>query len=304
MNEQKILIILGPTSSGKTDLAVDLAKKYNGEVISADSRQVFKGLDIGSGKVTKKEMRGIPHHLLDVASPNRAFSVIQFKKKADSVIKDILKRGKLPIIAGGTGFYIQAIVDNIVLPEVSPNLTLRKELEGLLREDREKAIKEMGRRLKKLDHRRFREIDQKNPRRLMRAIEIATALGKVPKLKLPVALPLSILQIGIRTDDDVLKKRIGGRFEKRVKAGIVAEAENLHKKGMTWKRMNEIGLAHKHIASYLKNKISKEEMIENSIKEEKKYAKRQKTWFKRDKRIIWVNLENHERIDKLVTDFL
>jgi len=307
MNEQKILIILGPTSSGKTDLAVDLAKKYNGEVISADSRQVFRGLDIGSGKVTKKEMRGIPHHLLDVASPNRAFSVIRFKKKADKVIADILKRGKLPIIAGGTGFYIQAIVDNIVLPEVKPNLILRKELEGLLKEDREKAIKEMGMRLKKLDPRRFKEIDQKNPRRLMRAIEIATALGKVPKPKLTEDGLLSnyqFLQIGIRTDDDVLKKRIGGRFEERIKAGIVEEAENLHRKGLTWERMNEIGLAHKYIASYLKNKISKEEMIENSIKEEKQYAKRQKTWFKRDKRIIWVNLMDHERIKKLVTDFL
>ncbi|MBU1557880.1 tRNA (adenosine(37)-N6)-dimethylallyltransferase MiaA [Patescibacteria group bacterium] len=315
----KIIVIVGQTSSGKTDLSVELAKKFNGEVISADSRQVYKGLDVGSGKVTKNEMKGIPHYLLDITSPNRAFSINQFKNKADKAIKDILKRGKIPIIAGGTGFYIQAIVDNIVLPEVKPNLKLRKELEALIpkktksqkisvyKKNKEEALKELVKRLRKLDPRRLEEIDQKNPRRLIRAIEIATELGRVPKLESPAVGQLGgyeFLQIGIEVDKGVLGERIEKRFRKRVRTGIVAEAKRLHEKGMSWKRMNEIGLAHKYIAKYLKGEISKENMIENSIIEEKKYAKRQKTWFKRDKRIVWFKYEEQKGIEKEIRDFL
>ncbi len=326
MKKQKIIIILGSTSSGKTDLSIELAKKFNGEVISADSRQVYKGLNIGSGKVTKTEMRGVSHHLLDVASPRSSFSVVQFKKKAEKAINDILKRGKVPIIAGGTGFYIQAIVDNIVLPEIKVNKKLRKELEDLIEKDKEKGLKELIKRLKKLDPKRLKEIDQKNPRRLMRAIEIATQLGKVPKIKIANGVsdtPRSVakhpesnynfLQIGIKTDKDVLNGRIEKRFKKRVRTGIVAEAKRLHEQGVSWKRMNEIGLAHKHISEYLRGKISKKEMIENSIKEERKYAKRQRTWFKRDKKIHWFEFEDskspkmigqEKEINKLVKNFL
>ena len=296
--KDKIIVVLGPTSSGKSDLAVDLARKFDGEIISADSRQVYKGLDIGSGKITKKEMKNITHYLLDVIDPKKTFTVAQFKKKSDKTIKDILKREKIPIIAGGTGFYIQAVVDNIVLPEVKPNLKLRKELA-------KKSADELAEILKKLDKRRSGEIDLKNPRRLIRAIEIATALGNVPKL--PEARPLAeyeVLQIGIKTDDEVLKERIAKRFEKRVKAGIVKEAEELHKEGLSWKRMNEIGLAHKYIALYLQGKIKKQEMIENSVKEEWRYAKRQKTWFKRDKRILWFSLDEKKNIFKETEKFL
>lgn len=300
MKKEKIIVVLGPTASGKSDLAVELAKKFNGEIISADSRQIYKGLDIGSGKITKKEMKNIPHYLLDVVSPKSVFTVSQFKNKSDKVIQDILKRGKTPIVAGGTGFYIQSIVDNIVLPEVKPNLKLRKELE-------KKSVDELANILKKLDKDRAREIDLKNPRRLIRAIEIATELGKVPELKIPrnrVSGDLGVLQIGIKTDDDILKNRIASRFEKRVRAGIVKEAEDLHKNGLSWKRMNEVGLAHKYIALYLQGKITKSEMIENSIREEWQYAKRQKTWFKRDKRIEWFGLEGKNKIFESVKNFL
>lgn len=311
MNKNKIIVILGSTSSGKTDLSVELARKFNGEVISADSRQVYKGLDIGSGKVTKKEMKGIPHYLLDVANPNKPFTVTQFKKKAEKEIKNILKRGKIPIIAGGTGFYIQSIVDNIVLPEVKPNLKLRKELESLVinkkGKEREVGLKELVKRLRKLDPKRLKEIDQKNPRRLIRAIEIATALGKVPNLQRSTefdSVRPYFLQIGIKIDDDVLKERIAKRFKKRVRVGIVGEAKKLHEKGMTWKRMNEIGLAHKYIAKYLEGEITKEEMIENSVKEEWQYAKRQRTWFKRDRRIEWFDLKEKNDIFNKVKSFL
>lgn len=297
--QNKIIVILGQTSSGKTSLSVEIAKKFNGEIISADSRQVYRGLDIGSGKVTKAEMKGIPHYLLDVASPNRAFSVTQFKKKAEKEIKNILKRGKVPIIVGGTGFYIQSIVDNIVLPEVKPNKKLRRELE-------KKLIEELVKILKKLDKRRAGEIDLKNPRRLIRAIEIATVFGKVPNLNSLGAQSTKwdVLQIGIDVDKEVLKNRIAKRFEKRVRAGIAKEAENLHKKGLTWKRMNELGLAHKYIALYLRGKIDKKEMIENSIREEWRYAKRQKTWFKRDKRIKWFKLEERKKIFNIISQKL
>jgi tRNA dimethylallyltransferase len=288
--KDKIIVILGQTSSGKTDLSVDLARKFNGEIISADSQQIYKGLDIGSGKVTKKEMQGIRHHLLDVVSPRSVFSVAQFKKKSDKVIKDVLKRGKLPIVAGGTGQYIQAIVDDIVLPEVKPNLKLRKELE-------KKSAQELGNILKKMDIGRFKEIDQKNPRRLVRAIEIATALGKVPKLTITELWSnKDFLQIGIKVDDDILKERIEKRFKKRVKQGIVAEAKKLHEQGVSWKRMNQIGLAHKYVVKYIKGEISKEQMTEGAIREERRYAKRQKTWFKRDKRIRWFEYDDKQKI--------
>ncbi|OGD68348.1 tRNA (adenosine(37)-N6)-dimethylallyltransferase MiaA [Candidatus Campbellbacteria bacterium RIFCSPLOWO2_01_FULL_34_15] len=300
--KDKIIVVLGPTASGKSDLAVELAKKFNGEIISADSRQVYKGLDIGSGKITKKEMKNIPHYLLDVVSPKSVFTIAQFKKNTDKIIRDILKKRKTPIIAGGTGFYIQSIVDNIVLPEVKPNLKLRKELE-------KKSVDELAKILKKMDKNRAEEIDLKNPRRLIRAIEIATELGKVPKLSTnsnPVAVggEYDVLQIGIKTDDDILKERIAKRFEKRVKAGIVKEAEDLHKNGLSWKRMKEIGLAHKYISLHLQGKMTKDEMIENSIREEWQYAKRQKTWFKRDKRIECFGLEEKNKIFAKTKKFL
>jgi tRNA dimethylallyltransferase len=171
-----ILVIVGPTASGKTGLAIKLAKERNGEVISADSRQVYKGLDIGTGKVTTAEMDGVKHHLLDVADPKKVFSVSDFQKLGRSAILDIHSRGKLPIVAGGTGFYIQALVDGLVLPEVPPNKTLRKRLEKL-------SLPELLSELKALDEQRLLTVDTNNPVRIIRAIEIAEALGKVPPLK-------------------------------------------------------------------------------------------------------------------------
>ena len=162
-NSSKILVILGPTATGKSGLAVKLARKYKGEVISADSRQVYKDLDIGTGKITKKEMRGVPHHMLDIVSPKKVFTVSEWKEKTEKIIKNIISRGKLPIICGGTGFYIQSIVENVILPEVPPNKVLRKKLE-------KKGLAELQTILVKLDPRRFSNIDIKNPVRLIRDI--------------------------------------------------------------------------------------------------------------------------------------
>ena len=277
-------MILGPTASGKSALAVKMAKKINGEIISADSRQVYKGLDIGAGKITKKEMGGIPHYCLDIVSPKKIFTVVDFKKRADKAIEEIFAKNKTPIIVGGTGLYIQAIVDNIVLPEVKPDWKLRKELE-------KKTTEEMFKMLKKLDPERAKNIDAKNPRRLIRAIEIAKALGKVPNLAVKPP-SWGSLQIGLKLPDEILKKNIEKRIKKMLKSGLVAETKKLRKSGLSWKRIYELGFEYRYPALFLRGEISKDEMLAKMLIENWQYAKRQMTWFKRDKRIKWINFPN------------
>lgn len=289
----KIFVILGPTASGKSDLAVALARKINGEVVSADSRQVYKGLDIGSGKITKTEMRGIPHHLLDIISPigssttkrDKRFSADDFQKLAYKSIDDILSRDKIPIICGGTGFYIQSIVDGIHFPEVPQNKKLRSIIEKL-------SATALFKKLEKLDPQRAKIIDKNNKPRLIRAIEIALVIGKNKKIN--INPKYDAFQIGINFSQEILKKRIEERLIKRIKMGMLLEAERLHKKGMSWKKMEELGLEYRYMALYLQKKISEEEMIEKIKSESYKYAKRQRTWFKRDKRIWWFEVKNKD----------
>lgn len=215
----KLIVILGPTASGKSALAIKLARLFNGEIISADSRQVYKGLDIGSGKITKKEMQGIPHHLLDVANPKRRFTVAQYQKLALKAVLRIQKQGKLAFLVGGTGFYIQSIVDGIIIPEVPPNLKLRAQLE-------KKSTQQLFEMLKKLDPARAATIDAKNPRRLVRAIEINLGTGKpVPKLSREALAKWDVLQIGIKKSPEELKKLIAERLKKRT-TGMIAEVKN------------------------------------------------------------------------------
>jgi tRNA dimethylallyltransferase len=280
----KLIVILGPTASGKSDVAVKLAKKFNGEIISADSRQVYKGLNIGTGKITKKEMGGIKHYLLDVASPKRRFTASDFVNLTNSAIAEIVKSGKLPIVCGGTGFYIDALLGDKQIPEVPPNEKLRKQLG-------KKSVEKLFEILKKIDPERAKNIDSKNPRRLIRAIEICKALGRVPK---PRAESLELknrkyeaLKIGIKIEEKELKRRISKRIEKWFKIGLLKEVSNLHKKGLSWKRMGEIGLEYKIVSLFLQNKISKPEMVARMQTETYQYAKRQMTWFKKDKSIIW-----------------
>jgi len=279
----KVIVILGPTASGKSDLAVKLAKDFNGEVISADSRQVYKGLNIGTGKITKREMQGVPHHLLNIADPKKQYTVVDFKRDAEKVITDILKKHKLPIICGGTGFYIKALVDNISLPEVPPNFALRKRLKS-------KSASELFLMLQELDPKRARNIDAKNPIRLIRAIEIAKALGKVPQLKSKPQSKYNFLQIGIKIPDQELKQRIHQRLLKRLESGMITEAKKLHVQGLSWKRMEELGLEYRYLAKFLQKEISRQELVDKLNSEIWQYAKRQKTWFKKDKRIEWVSL--------------
>lgn len=301
--KQKLIVILGPTATGKSDLAVLLAKKLNGEIISADSRQVYQGLDIGTGKVPrdkKQESRipplprprrtrrnqeyfykKIPHYLLDVTDPKKQFSVAEYQKLGEKALADIIKRGKLPIICGGTGPYIDALIYNSSFPKVPPNAALRKKLEKL---SSEVLFEKLG----KLDPRRAKNIDKHNRRRLVRALEIVLTTGK----KVPEAQEkkseYDALKIGIAFPNEVLHARIEKRLLARMKKGMAQEVKRLHTKGLSWKRMEELGLEYRYLSRYLRGMMTKEEMIEKLTAEIWHYAKRQMTWFKRDKKIHWV----------------
>ena len=275
---------------------MNLAKKFKGEIVSADSRQVYKGLDIGTGKITKSEMRGINHYLLDVADPRHAYSVARYKKDAERAMSSVIKKTKLPIIVGGTGFYIDTLLGEISLPNVRAN----KKLRGVLSE---KSKDELLAILTILDRERAKTIDKQNSVRLIRAIEIASAMGKVPKTKKQDS-KYDVLKIGIKVEPDILKQKIETRLLSRIKKGMVSEAKNLHKKGLSFKRMEELGLEYRYLAKYLKGEMTEQEMIKKIKIENWRYSKRQMTWFKRDKEIHWLKLDNLKNADNIVMDFL
>lgn len=292
-NKPLVIVIVGPTASGKSDLAVKLAKKFKGEIISADSRQVYRRLDIGTGKITKKEMAGIPHYLLDVASPKKQFTVVEFKRLAEKKIAEILRKNKLPIIVGGTGFWIDALILNLSLPNVPPDQKLRRRLSP-------KKPHELFEILKKIDPKHAKKIDCKNPRRLIRAIEVATALGKIPPVK---RQPLyNALWIGVALPKKKLYERIRARLQKRLDSGMINEARSLRKFGLSWKRFYELGLEYKFLADFLKKKIGKKEFIENLSRSIRQYAKRQTTWFKKNKKIRWIKTRGEA--EKLTVNFM
>ncbi|RLC37755.1 MAG: tRNA (adenosine(37)-N6)-dimethylallyltransferase MiaA, partial [Candidatus Nealsonbacteria bacterium] len=279
MSNKKLIVILGPTASGKTKLSIKLAKKFNGEIISADSRQVYKGMDIGTGKITKEEMQGIPHYLLDVASSKRKFTVAQYQKLAISAINKILKKRKIPFLVGGSPFYIYCVVEGWIFPALGPDEKLRKILE-------KKDTKTLFKMLKKLDPQRAKTIEKSNKRRLIRAIEIAKKLGKVPPLKKNPQFECLI--IGIKKSKEELRTLIKKRLLKRFKEGMIEEVKKLKKGGLSWRRLEEFGLEYRWISYYLQGKIDYQTMIENLQKAIEKFAKRQITWFKKDKKIKWI----------------
>ena len=315
--KQKIIVILGPTASGKSGLAVKLAKKIDGEIISADSRQVYKGMDIGTGKIIKKEMFGIPHYLLDIKNPKKQFTVMEFKKLAEKKIAEILKKKKIPIICGGTGFYINSVVDDIDFPEIKPDKKLRKELE-------KKPTEELFKILKKLNPTRAKNIDSKNKRRLIRAIEIArTQINADKKTQIDAdknkLSPYSVgfgdkqkrdkrkyefLEIGIKTDDKKLRKLIHDRLIKRIKRGMIGEVQKLHESSVSWKRLDEFGLEYRYVSRYLRSFLSKNEMIEQLETKIWQFSKRQKTWFRRNKNIKWFELKDYKKIEKEIKKFI
>ncbi|MBU3669067.1 MAG: tRNA (adenosine(37)-N6)-dimethylallyltransferase MiaA [Candidatus Taylorbacteria bacterium] len=296
--KNKVVVILGPTAVGKSDTAVTLSKRLKcAEVISADSRQVYTGLNIGSGKITKKEMQGVIHHGLDIVSPTRkkAYSVAEFKEYADKKITEISKRKNLPILCGGTGFYIDAVIDGMVLPEVPPNLPLRAKLSTYTTE-------KLFNMLKKIDDTRAKNIDSKNPVRLIRAIEISKALGKVPIVQ--KGKPYETLVIGVDVPNEILKKKISLRVQKRMKQGMLKEAINLHKKGVSWKRMKSFGLEYGLLADLAQKKISKKDFLERLEIEIWQYVKRQRKWFARRDDIHWYTPHDIQKIYRSVSKFI
>jgi tRNA dimethylallyltransferase len=310
---KKIIVIFGPTSSGKSELAVKLAKKFNGEIISADSRQVYRGMDIGTGKVflEKKNRKypyiykGIPHYLIDVASPKRTFTLSQYKKLAEEAINKIIEQGKVPILCGGTGLYFQAIIDGMIIPKVKPNWQLRKKLER-------KNAEELFKQLEKIDPKRAEKIDRKNKRRLIRALEIINQTKKtIPALKKqPLKYP--VLALGIKKEKEILKKLINKRLLARLNQGkMIKEVENLRKQGISWKKLEGFGLEYRFVSRYLQNKITYGQMVQQIQKESENYAKRQMTWFTRQnfvqkkniqRKTVWI--KNYQEAKVEVINFL
>ena len=292
----KIIVIAGPTASGKTDLSVMLAKKYGGEIVSADSRQVYRGMNIGTGKATLREQGGIPHHLLDVASPKRTFTAAHYRKQGRRAIANILKDRKVPIVVGGTGFYIDALLGDAPLPDIRPNPALRKKWER-------RSAPELFALLQKKDPRRAAEIDRHNKRRLVRALEIIAATGAPIAPRGPLRSQYEILFIGLRPDPATLRKKIHDRLMSRLKRGMVAEVRRLHEKeGVGWKRLDDLGLEYRFVSRYLRGLMDRNEMVVELERAINHYAKRQMTWFKKNPGMHWIT--GPESAEPLVKKFL
>src|SRR3989338_603844 len=282
--KEKVLVIVGPTASGKTKLAVGLARRFNGEIVSADSRQVYRGMDIGTGK-DLKEYGTIKYYCIDIASPKRQFTVAQFKRCAEAAIQDIVKRGRLPIVVGGSGLYISALVDGLQLQTGKPDAEIRKRLG-------KKTLVQLLALLKRVDLTTYKVIDKKNRRRVERALEIYYQTGKrKSQIARRTVSPYDFLQIGVVVPKEKLKKNIAKRLQQRLEqAGMIDEVRRLRRQGVNFKRLEDFGLEYRYIARYLQKKITYEEMVEQLQKAIWQFSKRQMTWFKRDPRIIWVTI--------------
>lgn len=291
--KNKVIVVVGPTASGKSELAVKIAKEVGGEIISADSRQIYRDLNIGSGKVEGAWKNGIfvykniPHYLIDEVSPRVQYTVAKFQKKARAAIADILKRGKVPIICGGTGHWADAVVFGQALPEVKPDAKLRAKLSKL-------TTPNLFKLLQSLDPGRAAEIDAQNPRRLVRALEIVMSSGKpVPKTDQnpEVYGNFDVEWVGLNPGMEVLEKKIKKRLQGWFKSGLLDEVKELRNpkkgQGLSWKRIESFGLEYKTCALYLQGQITKEEIEVLSYNSIRQYAKRQMTWFKRNKNIRW-----------------
>jgi len=286
IRKPKLYVVCGPTATGKTNRAIEIAKELDGEVISADSRQVYRDMNIGTAKVTVDEMDGIPHHMIDIVDPGGNFSVAEYKKMAQEKITDIIARGKTPILCGGTGMYIDAVVYNRTLPEVPPDTKLRNELS-------QKTPAELFEILSDKDLNRAKNIDKNNPVRLIRAIEIVEALGRVPASENDPDSPYNVEWIYLDKQDDELQQRIHSRDIQRLSNGLIDEVKDLHEKGVSLQWLYDCGLEYRYVTLFLypdadinikpNERIpqTKEELI--TILDEKtwQFVTRQRTWFKK-----------------------
>ena len=295
----KVIVIVGPTASGKTSLGIRLAKKFNGEIVSADSRQIYRGLDIGTAKPTLKEQQAIPHHLIDVKYPNQSYTAAEYKKGCLKAVRQILKKNKLPIIVGGTGLYIKAVVDNLTIPKVEADPLLRKELEQELQD---RGLSFLYGKLIKIDPEAAYIVDPHNPRRVIRALEIAIGAKKPFSQTRRQGKPLfDFLQIGISWPKEKLRERIGKRIDMMIKEGLVDEVRNLVKKYPARTHAFE-AIGYREIINHLQGELSLEKAVELTKGNTWRYAKRQMTWFRKDKNIHWIS--NQREAESPVREFL
>jgi tRNA dimethylallyltransferase len=283
-----LLVILGATASGKTDLSIKISKKYDGEVISTDSRQIYKYMDIGTAKVTKEEMKGVPHYMLDVVLPDEEFTLADFVDQAKKHIKDIHERGKLPILAGGTGLYIRAICENYNIPRIPPDEKLRKKLQ---KEIEKKGAEYMHDKLKKLDPSAAKKIHPNNLRYVIRAIEIAKSGRKTEELK--GKSEYNVLKFGIEWSRKKLYERINTRAAKQIENGLIEETKGLLERGYDRSLSSMSSLGYPEMISYIKGERTLEEALKVLQKNTRNYAKRQITWFHKESDVIWLPGEKY-----------
>jgi len=281
----KIVVIVGPTASGKTALSLALGERFKGELVSADSCQIYRGMDIGTAKPTKEEQRLVPHHLIDIKDPNEGYAVAEYKHDAVAAIKKILERGRLPIMVGGTGLYVNAVVLNLDIPKVAADPELRKSLE---REIEEKGLEAAFKRLIALDPEAAYVVDPKNPRRIVRALEVALTTGRPFTAQRGKSDPIfDALVIGIDIPPETLRARINDRIDLMIKNGLVREVEGLVKKyGGDIACLDAIG--YRETVAYFKGECTQADAIAAMKMNTWHYAKRQITWFKKTPGVHWI----------------
>jgi tRNA dimethylallyltransferase len=284
------VVILGPTASGKSALGIALALRWQGEIVSADSRQVYRGLDIGTAKVTPAERTLVPHHLLDVAEPNDVYTVAQFQQEAIAAINTILACNHQPFLVGGSPHYIQTVVDHFDLPHIPPQPALRAELQ-------ERPLADLLLQLETLDPQCAASIDRKNPRRVIRALEVCLVSGQPFSAQRRVASPLfNCLLLGIRWERKHLYQRIDKRIEERMQQGLVQEVQDLLARGVSHERLDALGLEYRFVSRLLRGEFASEAAMVECLKyASHDFTRRQLTWFQRDKRILWI--EGHQESD-------
>ena len=297
----QLIVVPGPTASGKSALGIALAQRFHGEIVSADSRQVYRGLDIGTAKVTAEERALVPHHLLDVADVQEIYTVSQFQQQAIAAINDIAARGLQPFLVGGSPHYIQAVVDNLDIPAVPPQPALRAELEA-------RPLAELLAQLEELDTRSAAIIDRNNRRRVIRALEVCLTSGKPFSEHRRVAAPLyRSLLLGIQWPREELYRRIDRRVDERIQLGMVQEVRTLLDNGVSHERLEALGLEYRFISRWLRGEFPSEEAMAERLKFAiHDFTRRQLTWFRKDTRIMWIDGGNGalERAEEWVREFL
>ncbi len=304
MEKTSVLVIAGPTASGKTDLAVELAKRYNGEVVSADSMQIYKRMNIGTAKPEAAELQGIPHHMMDFLEPQESYSVAEYVKSAHEVIADISGRGKLPIVAGGTGLYINSLIDDVDFSPAEDNGKIRAELEERVKNE---GIETLMAELREIDPISAEKIHPNNTKRVIRAVEYYR-LNNAPiseQGRDRENSRYSPLMLMIDRPRELLYERIEKRVDIMLEAGLIAEVQSLMAEGLTKKNLSMQGIGYKEVIDYLRGFTSKEEMTRIIKRDTRRYAKRQLTWFNRDERMNKINgdllaeavrvIENHRK---------